>query len=75
VQVRDGVVHRYQIITPTGWNASPRDSLGQPGHWEASLVGLRVQDPEDPIEVGHLIRSHDPAWCAPSTSWAPTRPA
>ncbi|KAB0583826.1 nickel-dependent hydrogenase large subunit [Ideonella dechloratans] len=60
VQVRDGVVHRYQIITPTGWNASPRDSLGQPGHWEASLVGLRVQDPEDPIEVGHLIRSHDP---------------
>lgn len=60
VQVRDGVVHRYQIITPTGWNASPRDSAGVPGHWEASLVGLRVADPEDPIEIGHLIRSHDP---------------
>ncbi len=60
VRVRDGVVDRYQIITPTGWNASPRDSDGTPGHWEASLVGLKLDDPEDPVEIGHLIRSHDP---------------
>lgn len=60
VRLRDGVVERYQIITPTAWNASPRDSAGVPGHWESSLVGLRVADPEDPVEIGHLIRSHDP---------------
>lgn len=60
VQLGDGVVQRYQIITPTAWNASPRDSEGQPGHWESSLVGLQVQDPDDPVEIGLAIRSHDP---------------
>jgi len=60
IRVRDGVIEKYQIITPTAWNASPRDSAGQPGHWEQSLVGVRVKDPDDPIEIGHVIRSHDP---------------
>jgi len=60
VKIKDGVIEKYQIVTPTAWNASPRDSQGRPGHWEQSLVGLAVQDLEDPIEVGHIIRSHDP---------------
>lgn len=60
VKIRGGVVEKYQIVTPTAWNASPRDSDGEMGHWERSLIGLRVEDPDDPIEVGHLIRSHDP---------------
>jgi uptake hydrogenase large subunit len=60
IKIKDGVIERYQIITPTAWNASPRDSAGQPGHWEQSLVGIEVKDPEDPIEIGHIIRSHDP---------------
>jgi Ni,Fe-hydrogenase I large subunit len=60
VRIKDGVVEKYQIVTPTAWNASPRDSDGQPGHWEQSLVGLTVQDPDDPMEIGHVIRSHDP---------------
>jgi Ni,Fe-hydrogenase I large subunit len=60
VKIKDGLVEKYQIITPTAWNASPRDSGGEMGHWERSLIGLEVQDPDDPLEVGHLIRSHDP---------------
>lgn len=60
LQVADGAIARYQVITPTAWNASPRDSTGRPGHWEASLIGLRVDDPDDPVEIGHVIRSHDP---------------
>lgn len=60
VRIKDGLVEKYQIVTPTAWNASPRDSAGQPGHWEQSLVGLTVQDPDDPVEIGHIIRSHDP---------------
>jgi hydrogenase large subunit len=60
VKIKDGVIDKYQIITPTAWNASPRDSSGQPGHWEQSLVGVAVQDPDDPVEIGHIIRSHDP---------------
>lgn len=60
VKIRDGVIDRYQIVTPTAWNASPRDSAGHMGHWEQSLIGLRVADPDDPVEIGHVIRSHDP---------------
>ena len=60
LRVRNGVIDRYQIVTPTAWNASPRDSDGQPGHWERSLIGVGVEDPEDPVEVGHIVRSHDP---------------
>lgn len=60
VRIRDGVIDQYQIVTPTAWNASPRDSAGCMGHWEQSLVGLEVADPDEPVEVGHIIRSHDP---------------
>jgi len=60
MRIENGVIDGYQIVTPTAWNASPRDSTGQPGHWERSLIGVRVEDPEDPVEVGHIVRSHDP---------------
>ena len=60
LSVRKGVIERYQIVTPTAWNASPRDSSERPGHWEQSLIGLRLENPDDPVEVGHVIRSHDP---------------
>ena len=60
ISISDGVIERYQIITPTSWNASPRDSSGQPGHWEQSLVGLNVANEDDTAQIGHIIRSHDP---------------
>lgn len=60
ISIRDGVFDRYQVITPTSWNASPRDSAGVPGHWEQSLIGIPLTDPDDPLEIGHVIRSHDP---------------
>lgn len=60
LRIEDGKIAKYQIITPTAWNASPRDSSGQAGHWEQSLVGLEIADIDDPVEVGHIIRSHDP---------------
>lgn len=60
VRLRDGQVDHYQIVTPTAWNASPKDSQGLHGHWESSLLGLSLDNPEDPVEVGHIVRSHDP---------------
>lgn len=60
-----GRIERYQIITPTAWNASPRDQKGCPGPWEQALVGTRVDsdgnDPgENPVAAGHVIRAFDP---------------
>lgn len=60
VRIENGRIAKYQIVTPTAWNASPRDSQDQPGHWEQSLIGLRIPDIEDPVQVGHIVRSHDP---------------
>ncbi len=60
MQVTDGRITRYQIVTPTAWNASPKDSAGQHGHWEQSVIGLELADEADPVELGHIVRSHDP---------------
>jgi len=53
-------IQRYQCIVPTTWNCSPRDGSNQPGPVEQSLVGLMVEDPTQPIEVGRVVRSFDP---------------
>lgn len=59
VRVSGGKIAHYQIITPTAWNASPRDSEGRRGPMEESLIGLVVKDPENPVELGHVVRSFD----------------
>lgn len=60
VRVEDGVIDQYQIITPTAWNASPKDEADLPGHWEQSVIGMKLPDPNNPVSLGHVIRSHDP---------------
>ncbi|MDA8231039.1 MAG: nickel-dependent hydrogenase large subunit [Magnetospirillum sp.] len=60
VTIAGGRIQRYQIITPTAWNASPRDSAGVRGPWEEALIGTPVRDPANPVEIGHVIRSFDP---------------
>jgi hydrogenase large subunit len=60
VKIQNGVVSNYQVITPTAWNASPRDTRGVRGPWEEALVGTPVADLAHPLEVEHIIRSYDP---------------
>ena len=47
------------MITPTTWNGSPRDASGRRGHWEESFIGLGLKDLENPVELYHVVRSHD----------------
>jgi uptake hydrogenase large subunit len=58
--IEDGVVSNYQVITPTAWNASPRDAQGVRGPWEEAMVGTTVRDIRHPLEVEHIVRSFDP---------------
>jgi uptake hydrogenase large subunit len=60
LKIRNGVIERYQIITPTSWNGSPRDADGTRGPWEEAMIGTTVKDPENPVELGHIVRSFDP---------------
>lgn len=58
--ITDGKIGRYQIITPTTWNAGPRDTLGQPGPLEQALLATPVENPDEPIEVLRVLHSIDP---------------
>jgi len=53
-------IARYQVITPTNWNASPKDDSDQPGPIEQALEGLVISDRDNPIEVLRVIHSFDP---------------
>ncbi|MGE5507551.1 MAG: nickel-dependent hydrogenase large subunit [Chitinophagales bacterium] len=60
LEYQGGGISRYQVITPTCWNASPRDDYGQPGALEQALLGTPVADPENPIELLRIVHSFDP---------------
>ncbi len=60
MDVKNHVVSRYQVITPTVWNASPRDDFDQPGPIEQALVGTPIADENQPIELLRVVHSFDP---------------
>jgi hydrogenase large subunit len=58
--IANGVIERYQVISPTTWNGSPRDEQAQAGPLEKALEGVTVKDKDDPIEVLRIVHSFDP---------------
>lgn len=60
VKVEDGKISNYQAVVPSTWNAAPRDYKGRLGAYEASLIGTKVADPEQPLEIIRTIHSFDP---------------
>jgi Ni,Fe-hydrogenase I large subunit len=59
LSIEDEKIKHYQVITPTAWNFSPRDTQGTRGPVEEALVGTAVKDSENPVELGHVVRSFD----------------
>jgi len=60
VKVEDGKIVNYQAVVPSTWNAAPRDYKGRMGAYEASLIGIKVANPEQPLEIIRTIHSFDP---------------
>ncbi|MCK9373741.1 MAG: nickel-dependent hydrogenase large subunit [Sulfuricurvum sp.] len=60
VRIEEGKVANYQAIVPSTWNAAPRDYKGRRGAYEASLIGTKVADPDQPLEILRTIHSFDP---------------
>ncbi len=53
-------IGNYQIITPTCWNASPRDTSSVRGPMEQALIGTPVAIATQPVEVLRVVHSFDP---------------
>ena len=60
VRIEEGKVANYQAVVPSTWNAAPRDHKDRMGAYEASLIGTKVADPEQPLEILRTIHSFDP---------------
>ena len=53
-------IANYQVITPTCWNASPKDTSGVRGPLEQALIGTPVSNASQPVEVLRVVHSFDP---------------
>ena len=60
VNIENSVISRYQVVTPTNWNASPRDDADVLGPIEAALIGVPVADLDQPVEVLRVVHTFDP---------------
>ncbi|MGA2710319.1 MAG: nickel-dependent hydrogenase large subunit [Steroidobacteraceae bacterium] len=60
IKIKDQRIDSYQCIVPTTWNASPRDSKGQIGAYEAALMNTPVAKAEEPLEILRTLHSFDP---------------
>ena len=60
VNIEDQKIQNYQVIAPTTWNASPKDSKNQRGPYEEALIGIKLEDPTKPLEVLRVLHSFDP---------------
>ena len=60
VRIEDAKVANYQVVAPTTWNASPKDTTGVRGPYEEALIGVKLSDPARPLEVLRVVHSFDP---------------
>ncbi len=60
VKVEDAKIVNYQVVAPTTWNASPRDANDQRGPYEEAIIGIKLADRNNPLEVLRVVHSFDP---------------
>ncbi|MCL2818202.1 MAG: nickel-dependent hydrogenase large subunit [Actinomycetia bacterium] len=60
VNVENGRIANYNVVTPSTWDMSPRDDNGVRGPMEEALVGTPIADVERPIMAARIARSFDP---------------
>ena len=60
IRIEGHKIANYQAIVPSTWNCSPRDKDGKRGPYEESLIGTRLANIEQPLEILRTIHSFDP---------------
>ncbi len=59
-RIENGVIKNWQAVVPSTWNATPIDKDGVKGAYEMCLVGLKIADLKQPLEIIRKIHSYDP---------------
>lgn len=59
LEISNQVISLYQLITPSAWNLSTQ-TANVKGTAEKALIGTYIEDDENPVELGRIIRSFDP---------------
>ncbi|OPX27250.1 MAG: hydrogenase 2 large subunit [Campylobacteraceae bacterium 4484_166] len=60
INIKDGKIENYQAVVPSTWNAAPRDHKNRMGAYEAALIGTKVSNVDQPLEILKTIHSFDP---------------
>jgi len=60
LKIDQSLLSFYQIITPSVWNLSSHGNDGFPGTAEKALIGTEIENEDNPVELGRVIRSFDP---------------
>jgi len=60
VKIENKIIKHYNIITPTVWNMGAKDESGRAGVGEKSLIGTKINNIKEPVEIGRIIGSFDP---------------
>jgi Ni,Fe-hydrogenase I large subunit len=60
IRVEDKKIARYQVITPTTWNGSPRDDKGRRGPIEEALANTTVKNNDPTLDAVRVVRAFDP---------------
>jgi hydrogenase large subunit len=71
IRIEDTKIANYQAVVPTTWNGSPRDTKGNIGAFEASLLDTPVADPNQPLEILRTLHSFDPCLACSTHVMAP----
>ncbi|ADC48327.1 [Ni/Fe] hydrogenase, large subunit [Alkalihalophilus pseudofirmus OF4] len=71
LKVENKKISFYQIITPSTWDFSTKDDLGYRGVAEEALIGTPINDPNNPAEVGRILRSFDPCMSCATHVYSP----
>ncbi len=76
LELQDGKIANYQIVTPSTWNASPQDPWGNPGPYEEAVLNTPILEEREEngsgggsfrgVDILRTIRSFDP--CMPCTT-------
>jgi quinone-reactive Ni/Fe-hydrogenase large subunit len=60
MRIENKVIANYQAVVPSTWNCSPRDKAGRRGPYEESLIGTKLANVDQPLEILRTIHSFDP---------------